>query len=61
MCCEHSRTRRQSAWIALRDRINDDALPTDFATVVAEVSALIDPILATNPLQRWNPTARSWE
>ncbi len=53
--------RRQSAWIALRDRINDETLPTDFATVVAEVSALIDPILATNPPQRWNPTARSWE
>jgi hypothetical protein len=53
--------RRQSAWSALRDRINDDTLPADFATVVADVSALIDPILATRPPQRWNPTTRSWE
>lgn len=53
--------RRQSAWIALRERINDETLPADFATVVAEVIALIDPILATNIPLRWDPDARSWE
>lgn len=53
--------RRQSAWIALRERINDETLPTDFATVVAEVIALIDPLLATPTPQRWNLTARAWE
>lgn len=51
---------RQRSWRAFRERSGLSFLPEDFAEVVSEVIAFVDPVVADKGLTAWDPAARRW-